>query len=127
MEFKERLAQNLLETLIFMATASFISVNIIAPIITGLTMGFSMSNWGMVLLRIPIIWISAILLLIFIRRPASKLAGRILDEKSNFKTSIFVTMIFNSINSSNINSSTNRKKRNEVITSLVDMIDKRAV
>lgn len=49
LKFQQRLPHNFKEQLLFMAVISVISVNLIAPLITGLEIGFSIQHWQQVL------------------------------------------------------------------------------
>ncbi|KUP25962.1 hypothetical protein [Paenibacillus sp. DMB5] len=74
---ENRLPQSPKESLIFMLIISIISVNTIAPIITGLQFGFSMKNYLETLKVIPIMWIIVILLVSFVAGP---LVGRVMPK-----------------------------------------------
>ncbi|KRK37193.1 hypothetical protein [Levilactobacillus parabrevis] len=95
MEFQQRLPQNLRETVLFMAVISVISVNIIAPIITGLEVGFSLNHWIMVLHQIPLLWVSVIILVVLTQQPAGKLASYFLDRQSGFRSAMLITTMCN--------------------------------
>lgn len=49
LKFQQRLPHSFKEQLLFMAVISVISVNLIAPLITGLEIGFSIQHWQQVL------------------------------------------------------------------------------
>ena len=57
MEFYKKLPRNKKEFVLFMAVISIISVNIIAPLITCLEVGFHMNVWVSAIKVIPFIWI----------------------------------------------------------------------
>ena len=63
MEFYMKLPRNWKEKAMFMFIVSFISVNIIGPIISLWEMGWSMANYLKVLHVLPFIWIAVILVL----------------------------------------------------------------
>lgn len=94
MEFQQRLPQSLKETVLFMAIISILSVNIIAPVITGLEIGFSMAHWSAVLAQIPLLWVFVVALVLITQKPAGKLANAILTNQQN---SFKVTMIINTL------------------------------
>ncbi|BDZ30271.1 hypothetical protein RA086_03685 [Lactiplantibacillus sp. WILCCON 0030] len=95
MEFVKRLPQNLKETIIFMAVVSIISVNLIAPVITGLEVGFSLEHWVMVLRQLPLLWLSVIILVVLTQQPAAKLAGYFLGKQPSFRAAMLVTAMCN--------------------------------
>jgi len=95
LEFQQRLPQNLRETVLFMAIISVISVNIIAPIITGLEVGFSFNHWAMVLHQMPLLWVSVIILVVLTQQPAGKLASYFLDRQSSFRSAMLITAMCN--------------------------------
>ena len=83
MEFQKRLPQSLKETALFMLVISVISVNLIAPLITCLEIGFSLENWRAVLGQIPFLWPCVVLLVILTQKPADKLASYFLNNQPN--------------------------------------------
>lgn len=95
MDFAKRLPQNLKETIIFMAVVSIISVNLIAPLITGLEVGFSISHWVMVLHQLPLLWVSVIILVVLTQQPAAKMANYFLGQQPNFRAAMLVTAMCN--------------------------------
>ncbi|WP_125591074.1 hypothetical protein [Companilactobacillus jidongensis] len=95
MEFQQRLPHNLRETIIFMAIISIISVNIIAPVITGLEIGFSISHYLMVLKQLPLLWLSVIILVVATQKPAEKLGSYFLDNNSSFRSTMFINAACN--------------------------------
>ncbi|WP_125675193.1 hypothetical protein [Companilactobacillus keshanensis] len=95
MEFQQKLPQNLRETIVFMAVISIISVNLIAPIITGLEVGFSVDHWIMVLRQLPFIWISVIILVVLTQKPAEKMASWFLDQNAGFRSTMMITAMCN--------------------------------
>lgn len=95
MKFQQRLPQNLKETVLFMAIISVISVNLIAPIITGLEVGFSLNHWAMVLHQLPLLWVSVIILVVVTQQPASKMASYFLDQNASFRSTMMITAMCN--------------------------------
>lgn len=96
MEFQKRLPQNLKETALFMLIISLISVNLIAPIITGLEIGFSLAIWQGVLQQLPILWPVVILFVILTQKPAEKLASFFLEnEQNSFKATMLIHAVCN--------------------------------
>ncbi|MFC6261816.1 hypothetical protein [Levilactobacillus fujinensis] len=95
MEFQQRLPQNLRETVLFMAVISLISVNIIAPVITGLEVGFSVAHWTMVLHQLPLLWLSVIILVVLTQQPATKMAGYFLGKRPSFRSAMLITTLCN--------------------------------
>ncbi|WP_261809858.1 hypothetical protein [Levilactobacillus humaensis] len=95
MEFQQRLPQNLRETALFMTVISVLSVNIIAPVITGMEIGFSLEHWVMVLRQMPLLWAAVIILVILTQQPATKLASYFLGEAANFRSTMLITALCN--------------------------------
>ncbi|APX71375.1 hypothetical protein M5C72_11500 [Companilactobacillus allii] len=95
MEFQQKLPQNLKESLIFMGIISILSVNIIAPIITGLQMGFSIPHYLMAVHNMPFIWISVVALVVITQKPAERLSRRFLKQDSSFRSTMLINTICN--------------------------------
>jgi hypothetical protein len=76
-----------------MAVISIISVNIIAPLITGFEVGFSLNVWADTLKVIPIIWIAVIALVLFTHKPAEWLTTRIIKEGDSFSTHMIINTL----------------------------------
>ncbi|ANZ69355.1 hypothetical protein [Pediococcus claussenii] len=95
MEFEQRLPQSFRETILFMLIISILSVNIIAPVITGFEVGFSVHNWLLVLHQVPLLWVVIIILTTLTQGPATKLSSWFLDENSNFRSTMLITAICN--------------------------------
>ncbi|MFD0896840.1 hypothetical protein [Loigolactobacillus binensis] len=96
MKFQQRLPQSFKETLLFMAVISIISVNLIAPVITGLEIGFSFAHWAQVLQQLPLLWLAVILLVVLTQKPAQFLAGKFLKQQQNsFEATMLVTALCN--------------------------------
>ncbi|WP_236000702.1 hypothetical protein [Levilactobacillus lanxiensis] len=78
-----------------MAIISLISVNLIAPVITVLEVGFSLSHWEMVFHQLPLLWISVIILVVLTQQPANKLASYFLGENASFRSAMLITAMCN--------------------------------
>ena len=76
-----------------MAVISIISVNIIAPLITCLEMGFTLSNWADTLTVIPFIWLFVIALVIGTYKPAEWLTSKFVDENDSFSAHILINIL----------------------------------
>ena len=70
MLFRMKLPQNKKETVLFMFLISIISVNIIAPVITGFEIGFSWQTWHQVLAIIPLMWITVLAIVLLTQQSA---------------------------------------------------------
>ncbi|GAB6093096.1 hypothetical protein [Furfurilactobacillus curtus] len=90
MEFQQRLPHSFKETVLFMLVISVLSVNIIAPLITGLEIGFSMSHWLGVLQQIPLLWLFVIALVFLTDKPSGQLANLILEPGTSFKATMLI-------------------------------------
>lgn len=95
MEYVQRLPQNFKEKCLFMAIISLLSVNLIAPLITGMTIGFSWSEYLTLLPRLPLIWLVVIILVIITERPATFMARQFLQDTANFRVTMLVTAMCN--------------------------------
>ncbi|WP_423363014.1 hypothetical protein [Mycoplasma sp. P36-A1] len=96
MKFKQRLPHSLKETVLFMAIISILSVNTIAPIITGLEIGFSFDNYKAVLHQIPLLWIFVIIMVILTQKPTQFLVSKILkDHDNSFEATMIITALCN--------------------------------
>lgn len=84
MLFRMKLPQNKKETVLFMFLISAISVNIIAPVITGFEIGFSWQTWRQVLTIIPFMWITVLVIVILTQQPAGWLTGKIVAQEDSF-------------------------------------------
>jgi len=93
MDFYMKLPRNKKEFALFMAVISIISVNIIAPLITGFEVGFSLKIWADTLKVIPIIWIAVIALVLITHKPAEWLAARIIKEGDSFGSHMIINIL----------------------------------
>jgi len=84
MLFRMKLPQNKKETVLFMFLISIISVNIIAPVITGFEIGFSWQTWHQVLAIIPLMWITVLAIVLLTQQSAGWLTERIVDREDSF-------------------------------------------
>lgn len=92
-DFKNRLPQNMIEKIIFMAVISIISVNIIAPIIAMLRVGFSWNNYLRILRGLPINWLAVIVVVLLSQVPAMKLKNLIVHQNDSFRVQILVNVL----------------------------------
>lgn len=93
MDFYMKLPRNKKEFALFMAVISIISVNIIAPLITGFEVGFSLNIWADTLKVIPIIWIAVIALVLITHKPAEWLTARIIKEGDSFGAHMIINIL----------------------------------
>ena len=70
MEFFMKLPRNKKEFALFLAIISILSVNIIAPLITCLEVGFHLYVWADTIKVLPFIWLSVIILVLSTHKPA---------------------------------------------------------
>lgn len=94
MEFYMKLPRSKKEFALFMAVISVISVNIIAPIITFLEVGFYMHIWVDTMKVIPFIWVTVIALVLITYKPAEWLTSRVVEEGDSFGAHILINIIF---------------------------------
>jgi len=93
MDFYMKLPRNKKEFTLFIAIVSIISVNIIAPLITCLELGFSMRVWGSAIKALPLIWLSVIALVLLTYAPAELMTKRIVAKGDSFNAHIVVNIL----------------------------------
>ena len=93
MDFYMRLPQNKKEFAVFLFIISILSVNIIAPIITGLEAGFSIQNWVNVFKILPILWPSVVIVVLITHRPAEWLTSKFVKNGDSFKAVITINIL----------------------------------
>ena len=93
MEFYMKLPRNKKEFVLFMGVISFISVNIIAPLITCFEVGFHLYVWANVIKVIPFLWICVIALVLITYKPAEWLTARIVAEEDSFNSHIVINIL----------------------------------
>ena len=77
MDMEDRLPRNGKEGLLFMLIVSVISVNTIAPVITGLERGFCGEVYREPLKIIPVMWVIVVLTVSMVAKP---LAGKLMPK-----------------------------------------------
>lgn len=90
MEFHLKLPRNRKETALFILTISVISVNILAPLITFLEVGFSFEVWLECLPVIPVIWLCVAALVSLTNKPAGAPAAKLTDKGDSFRAHMIV-------------------------------------
>lgn len=93
MDFYMKLPRNKKEQAFFIAIISIISVNIIAPVITMMEMGFHLSVYQNALHTIPFIWLVVIALVLLTEKPANKMTHKIVSEGDSFHAVILANII----------------------------------
>jgi len=93
MDFYMKLPRNKKEFAMMLAVISIISVNIIAPLITGFEVGFNLNIWADTLKVIPFIWIAVIALVLITHKPAEWLTARIIKEGGSFGTHMIINIL----------------------------------
>ncbi|WP_342562302.1 hypothetical protein NST84_22145 [Paenibacillus sp. FSL R7-0345] len=93
---EDRLPQSPKESLLFMLIVSIISVNTIAPIITGLQLGFSKDTYLETLKVIPIMWIIVILLVRFVAEPlVGRVMPKLVGQTDGFNARVLLNTLLN--------------------------------
>ncbi|WP_225417439.1 hypothetical protein [Lentilactobacillus kosonis] len=95
MDFYMKLPRNGREFSLFLFVVSILSVNIIAPIISGLEMGFSLDTWKHTLEVLPFIWIAVVLLVLLTYIPASKLTRQLISKEDSFNAHMIINCLVN--------------------------------
>jgi len=93
MDFYKKLPRDKKEFALFIIVISLLSVNIIAPVMTCLEFGFSISTWANALKVIPLIWLSVIALVLLTFKPAEWLTHRIVDRQDSFGAQVTVNIL----------------------------------
>lgn len=93
MDFYMKLPRNKKEHALFMAIISIISVNIIAPVITMMEMGFCLDVYKDALHTVPLIWPVVILLVLLTEKPAGKMTFKIVREEDSFNAVILTNIL----------------------------------
>ena len=93
MRFSMKLPRNKKEFSLFIAVVSILSVNILAPLITGFELGFSLHVWADTLQVIPWIWLSVIALVLLTYKPAEWMTAHILEKDDSFGAHIVVNIL----------------------------------
>lgn len=95
--YKEaRLPQNAKEGLLFLFIVSIISVNTIAPLITGLERGFSKEVYLDTLKVIPFMWLIVIFLVKFVAGPiVGKIMSKFIGATDGFNARVLLTILLN--------------------------------
>jgi len=95
MDFHMKLPRNTKEFILFLIIVSVLSVSIISPIITGLTIGFSLKMLKNYLKIAPFIWISVVVMVLLTHPIAEKMTAKIVDEKDSFNSQITINILCN--------------------------------
>lgn len=95
MEFHMKLPRNGKEFLVFLIILSVLSVNIIAPFITMLEMGFSLKNWQNTFQVMPYIWIVVVILVLLTHNPATKISNKLIKKDDSFNAHMIVSCLVN--------------------------------
>lgn len=93
MDFYMKLPRNKKEFALFIAIISILSVNIIAPFITCLEMGFHWSVWADALQVVPFIWLSVVALVLLTYKPAEWMTARIVSKEDSFNAHILANIL----------------------------------
>ncbi|MGB4793469.1 MAG: hypothetical protein WBP35_09210, partial [Lactococcus chungangensis] len=84
MDFYMKLPRNGKEFVLFLAIVAVISVNIIAPVISGFEAGFSLETWGHTLASMPFLLVAIVAFVLLTHMPAEKVAAKITEETDSF-------------------------------------------
>ena len=88
-----RLPRSRKEFVLFMMVISIISVNIIAPIITCMEVGFTFENYLHTLQVIPVVWVAVIACVLIPYRPAGFLTSKITAQGDSFRSCITINIL----------------------------------
>lgn len=93
MDFYMKLPRNKKEQALFIAIISIISVNIIAPVITMMEMGFSTQVYRAALSTVPLIWPVVVVLVLLTEKPAGRLTQKIIKEGDSFNAVMLANIL----------------------------------
>lgn len=95
MDYHLKLPRNGKEFIVFLLILSVLSVLIIAPFITSLEMGFSLSTLRNAFGVMPFIWIAVVILVLLTHEPATKISNKILTQEDSFRAHMIVNCLVN--------------------------------
>ncbi|MBQ9979946.1 MAG: hypothetical protein IJP23_02660 [Oscillospiraceae bacterium] len=95
MEFYMKFPRNKKEKALFILIVSVISVNIIAPLIACLEVGFSLQTWKSTLQVLPFIWIAVVIMVLLTGKPASKMSRLIVKQGDSFRACVLAELVCN--------------------------------
>lgn len=93
MEYYMRLPRNRKEFCLFLAIISIISVNIIAPTITCMELGFSAESWVSAYRALPFVWITVVACVLITYGPAGWLTDRLVEKNDSYKVHILANIL----------------------------------
>ena len=95
MEFSMKMPRNKREFALFFLIVSVISVNILAPLISGSSTGFDLTVWHYtdVLVVLPFIWLTVVAVVLVTYVPASALAKAVTGGKGSFLAQTTVSIL----------------------------------
>ncbi|GAX48152.1 hypothetical protein [Pseudolactococcus reticulitermitis] len=95
MDFYMKLPRNGKEFALFLGIVATISVNMIAPVISGFEVGFSLATWRYTLMNSPVMLVAVIICVLLTHMPAEKLAAKVTAETDSFNAKITLTILIN--------------------------------
>ena len=95
MDFYMKLPRNGKEFALFLGIIASISVTIIAPVISGFEVGFSLATWRQTLTILPMMLGVVVVFVLLTHMPAEKLAAQLTEETDSFKAKITITILIN--------------------------------
>ncbi len=90
-----KLPRNKKEFTLFLLVISIVSVNIIAPLITFLEVGFSKETYFNTLQVIPFIWLFVVILVLLTHTPAEKITKKIIHKDDSFNSVVTINILVN--------------------------------
>lgn len=93
MEYYMRLPHNRKEFVLFMLVISIISVNVIAPTITCMELGFSTGSWLATYGRLPFVWLTVVACVLVTYAPAGWLTDRLVEKDDSYKVHILANIL----------------------------------
>lgn len=93
MKFFMRLPRNKREFALFLLVVSLISVNLIAPTVTCMELGFSPEAWCATYSAIAFVWVLVVACVIATKRPVEHVCAKVADENDSYNMQILLNIV----------------------------------
>ncbi|WP_251159094.1 hypothetical protein [Caniella muris] len=93
MKFFMRLPRNGREFALFLLVVSLISVNLIAPTVTCMELGFSPEAWGATYSAIVFVWVLVVACVVATKRPVEHVCAKVADEGDSYNMQVLLNIV----------------------------------
>lgn len=93
MQLFMRLPRNRREFALFLLVVSLISVNLIAPTLTCMELGFSPEAWTAAYPALAFVWILVVACVLLTKKPAEWLCNRLADKNDSYNMQILMNIV----------------------------------